>query len=149
MRGISAFNFQRFRQPIRSCGIVPTANQRYGQNLAVTSTNMREFVSGPISAVAIRENVWEPLKLGLISGYFGWTDLDWSFTNWKFGFDSDPELCDLHCSCTWASPLGILVLYGELIPSLLCLNRVLELIQMDYWVCTRNTLDLTCHSFNN
>ena len=28
-------------------------------------------VSGPILAVAIRENVWEPLKLGLISGYPG------------------------------------------------------------------------------
>ena len=41
-RGISAFNFRRFRQPIRSCGIVLTANQRYGQNLAVTSTNVRE-----------------------------------------------------------------------------------------------------------
>ena len=41
----------------------------HGQNLAVTSTNVREFVSGPISAVAVRENVWEPLKLGLISGY--------------------------------------------------------------------------------
>ena len=24
----------------------------------------------PILAVAVRENVWEPLKLGLISGYF-------------------------------------------------------------------------------
>ena len=68
-RGISAFNFQRFRQPIRSCGIVLTANQHYGQNLAVTSTNVREFVSGPILVVAVRENVWEPLKLGLISGF--------------------------------------------------------------------------------
>ena len=58
----------------------PTANQslwhfvtanvtlRYGQNLAVKSTNVGEFVSGPILAVAVRENVWEPLKLGLISG---------------------------------------------------------------------------------
>ena len=68
-RGISASNFRRFRQPIRSCGIVLTANQRYGQNLAVTSTNVREFVSGPILAVAVRENVGEPLKLDLISGY--------------------------------------------------------------------------------
>ena len=56
-RGIRAFNFRRFRQPIRSCGIVLTANQRYGQNLAVRSTNVRENVSGPISAVAVRENV--------------------------------------------------------------------------------------------
>ena len=56
-QGISAFNFRRFRQPIRSCGIVLTANQRYGRNLAVTSTNEREFVSGPILAVAVRENV--------------------------------------------------------------------------------------------
>ena len=56
-RRIKAFNFPRFRQPIRSCGIVLTANQRYGQNLAVTSTNVREFVSGPILAVAVRENV--------------------------------------------------------------------------------------------
>ena len=42
----------------------------HGQNLAVTSTNVREFVSGPILAVAVRENVWEPLKLGPISGYY-------------------------------------------------------------------------------
>ena len=56
-RGISAFNFRRFRQPIRSCGIVLTTNQRYGQNLAVTSTNVKEFVSGPILALAVRENV--------------------------------------------------------------------------------------------
>ena len=28
-RGISAFNVRRFRQPIRSCGIVQTANRRY------------------------------------------------------------------------------------------------------------------------
>ena len=34
-----------------------TTNQHYGQNLAVTSTNVNEFVSGPISAVAVRENV--------------------------------------------------------------------------------------------
>ena len=68
-RGISASNFRRFRQPIRSCGIVLTANQRYGQNLALTSTNVRGFVSGPILAVAVRENVWEPLILGLTSGY--------------------------------------------------------------------------------
>ena len=39
-----------------------TANQilwhcSYGQNLAVTSTNVREFVSGPIFALAVRENV--------------------------------------------------------------------------------------------
>ena len=54
---MSAFNFRRFRQPIRSCGIVLTANQRYGQNLAVTSTNVNEFGSGPILAVAVRENV--------------------------------------------------------------------------------------------
>ena len=26
----------------------------------------------PISAVAVRENIWEPLKLGLISGYDDW-----------------------------------------------------------------------------
>ena len=70
-RGISAFNFRWFQQPITSWGNVITANQRYGQNLAVTSTNVREFVSGPILAVAVRENVWEPLKLGLISGYAG------------------------------------------------------------------------------
>ena len=57
MGGIIAFNFWRFRQPIRSCGIVPTANQHYGQNLAVTSTNMREFVSALILAVDVRENV--------------------------------------------------------------------------------------------
>ena len=56
-RGISPFNCRRFRQPIRSCGIVPTANQLYGQNLAVTSTNVREFVSGPILAVGVREVV--------------------------------------------------------------------------------------------
>ena len=54
---------KRFQLPV-----FPTANQRYGQNLAVTSTNVREFVSGPILAVAVMENVWEPLKLGLISG---------------------------------------------------------------------------------
>ena len=34
-------------------------------NLAITSTNVREFVSGLILAVAVRENVWEPLKLAL------------------------------------------------------------------------------------
>ena len=68
-RGISAFNFRRFRQPIRSCGIILKANQRFGQNQAVTSINVNEFVSGPISEEAVRENVWEPLKLGLISGY--------------------------------------------------------------------------------
>ena len=56
-RNLNAFNFRRCRQPIRPCGIVLTANQRYGQNLAVTSTNVREFVSGPILAVAVRENV--------------------------------------------------------------------------------------------
>ena len=69
-RGINAFNFRRFRQPIRSCGIVLTTNQRYGQKLAVTSTNVREFVSGLILVVAVRdlENVREPLKLVLISG---------------------------------------------------------------------------------
>ena len=67
----SAFNFCWFQQPIRPWGIVPTAklSERYGQNLAAVSTNVREFVSGPILAVAIRENVWEPLKLGLIAGY--------------------------------------------------------------------------------
>ena len=37
--------------------VVPTANQCYGQNLAAVSTNVREFVSGPILAVAFRENV--------------------------------------------------------------------------------------------
>ena len=57
LRPKSGRNFRRFRQPIRSCGIVLTAHQRYGQNLAVTSTNVREFVSGPILAVAVRENV--------------------------------------------------------------------------------------------
>ena len=39
-------------------------NQCYGQNLAAVSTNVREFVSGPIL-----EPIWEPLKVGLISGY--------------------------------------------------------------------------------
>ena len=67
-RGISAFNFRRFRQPIKSCGIVLTVNQHYGQNMAVMSTNVNEFGSGPILAMAVRENVGEPLKLGLISG---------------------------------------------------------------------------------
>ena len=42
---------------------------------------------------------------------------DGLFTNWKFGFDSDPLLHDLQPSCSWASLLCILVLYGELIPS--------------------------------
>ena len=37
--------------------IVLTANQCYGQNLAVTSTNVTEFVLGPILAVAVRENI--------------------------------------------------------------------------------------------
>ena len=46
-RRISAFNFRWFQQPIRSCGIVLTANQRCGQNLAAVSTNLWEFVSGP------------------------------------------------------------------------------------------------------
>ena len=67
-RGTSAFNFRWFQQPIRSCGIVLTANQRCGQNLAAVSKNLWDFVSGPILAVAVRENLWEPLKLGLISG---------------------------------------------------------------------------------
>ena len=40
-----------------------------GQNLAAVSTNVREFVSGPILVVAVREIVSEPLKVGLISGY--------------------------------------------------------------------------------
>ena len=31
-------------------------------------------------------------------------------------FDSDPRLHDLQPSCSWASPLCILVLYGEPIP---------------------------------
>ena len=44
-------------------------NQCYGQNLAAVSTNVREFVSGPTLVVAVREIVWEPLKVGLISGY--------------------------------------------------------------------------------
>ena len=70
MWDISAFNCRHFRQPIRSCGIVLTANQLYSQNLAVTSTNVRAFVSGTILMVAVRENVWEPLKLGLISGSY-------------------------------------------------------------------------------
>ena len=69
MRGISSFNFCWFQQPIRSSGIVLMANQCWGQNLAAVSTNLWEFVSVPILAVAVRENVWEPLKLGLISGY--------------------------------------------------------------------------------
>ena len=33
---------------------------------------------------------------------------DGLFTNWKFGFDSDPRLHDLPPSCTWAFPLLIL-----------------------------------------
>ena len=69
MQGVSSFNFCWFQQPIRSCGIVLTANQHCSQNLAAVSTNLWEFVSAPILALAIRENVWEPLKLGLISGY--------------------------------------------------------------------------------
>ena len=44
-------------------------NQCYGQNLAAVSTNVSEFVSGPILVVAVREIVWELLKVGLISGY--------------------------------------------------------------------------------
>ena len=48
-------------------------------------------------------------SLGLI--WDGW------FTNWEFPIDSDPRLHDLQLSCSWASPLCILVLYGELIPS--------------------------------
>ena len=32
-------------------------SERYGQNLAAVSTNVREIVSGPILALAIRENV--------------------------------------------------------------------------------------------
>ena len=44
-------------------------NQCCGQNLAAVSTNVSEFVSGPILVVAVREIVWEPLKVGLISGY--------------------------------------------------------------------------------
>ena len=43
------------RRIIHENNIVLTANQRYGQNLAVTSTNVREFVSGPILAVAVRK----------------------------------------------------------------------------------------------
>ena len=69
MQGISSFNFCWFQQPIRSCGIVLTANQHCRQNLAAVSTNLWEFVSVPILAVAVREKVWESLKLGLISGY--------------------------------------------------------------------------------
>ena len=46
-----------YADAISSCCIVLTTNQRYGQNLAVTSTNVREFVSGPILEVAVRENV--------------------------------------------------------------------------------------------
>ena len=42
-----------------------------------------------------------------------WTDPGWLFTNWKFRFDSDPQLHDLQPSCSWASPLCILVLYEE------------------------------------
>ena len=34
-----SLNFRLFQQPIRSCGIVLTANQRCGQNLAAVSTN--------------------------------------------------------------------------------------------------------------
>ena len=69
MQGISSFNFLWFQQPIRSCGIVLTANQHCSQNLAAVSANLWEFVSAPILAVAVSENVWEPLKLSLISGY--------------------------------------------------------------------------------
>ena len=43
---------KRFQFPL-----ISTANQRYGQNLATVSTNVREFVSGPVLAVAVRENV--------------------------------------------------------------------------------------------
>ena len=49
----------------------PTANQilwHCSNSESALRPNVREFVSGPILAVAVRENVREPLKLGLISG---------------------------------------------------------------------------------
>ena len=50
-QGISAFNFRWFQQPIRSCGIVLTANQRCGQNLAAVSSSLWDLVSSPILAI--------------------------------------------------------------------------------------------------
>ena len=50
----------------------PTANQILwhcsDSQSALRPKSGRNVVSGPISAVAVRENVWERLKLGLISG---------------------------------------------------------------------------------
>ena len=63
--GISAFNFRWFQQPIRFCGIVLTANQRCGQNLAAVSTSLWDFGSGPILAGATKRKCLRLLKLGL------------------------------------------------------------------------------------
>ena len=49
-QGISAFNFRWFQQPIRSCGIVLTVNQRCGQNLGAVSSSLEDLVSSPILA---------------------------------------------------------------------------------------------------
>ena len=43
-RGISAFNFRWFQQPIRSCGIVLTANQHCGQSLTIETTNLWDYI---------------------------------------------------------------------------------------------------------
>ena len=67
-RGTSPFNLRRFRQPIRSCGIVLTANQRYDQNLAATCTNVREFVSGPILERMYRYDSYIHFGINLLPG---------------------------------------------------------------------------------
>ena len=72
-RGISAFNFRWFRQPIISCCIVLTATQRCGQNLAASSTSLWEFVWGPILAGARKREwmrtakIWPDLRLPCLS----------------------------------------------------------------------------------
>ena len=67
-RGISAFNFRWFQQPIRSCGIVLTANQHSGQSLTIETTNLWATSSPILARPRKREcmrtaKIWPDLRL--------------------------------------------------------------------------------------
>ena len=68
-RGITAFNFRWFQQPIRSCGIVEQPINVAAKIWPQWAQTWVSLYQAQLLAVAVRENVWEPLKLGLISGY--------------------------------------------------------------------------------
>ena len=71
-RGISAFNFRWFQQPIRSCRIVLTvrvAAKILPQWAGSEHKLMRLWIRPNFSGSTLRENVWELIKLGLFSRY--------------------------------------------------------------------------------